>query len=589
MNDVSIDKRTVLAFVLIGVILLLWMYLFPPTPPPPSQAPVTRSKSAAEPESSKVQPEELRGGQAESIHPAEVNAALSGKQWVGQGRPQEIVFSTDLYEASLTSQGGGVRRWSLKRFFGAEGKPVQLVGGDGLGNLAIRLVTTAGDTFDTGQVVWKVEQERRFTSGADSVASIAFTLELGVGRAIRKEYTFYRDRYSFDLRVEMVGLQGDVADKKHRLVWNSGLAITEPNVAEDMSYSKAYALLGKDLEEWQVKAQGVAHRERTGNARWVATRTKYFAVALIPKGDGLGAEFLGQGIPVGDQQLWRKYSVAIVMPYTQAQVKNEFTVYIGPLDYDIVKRYGVGLEQMMNFGWKIIQPISIFILWSLKAMHRFISNYGVVVVLFSILVKVVLYPLTYKSYVSMKKMQELQPLLLELRERHKGDPQRLNRETMKLYKEHGVNPMGGCLPVLLQMPVLYALWIVFRTTIEFRQAKFVWWIKDLSAPDTIFVLPFSLPLYGNTVNVLPILMGITMFIQNKMTMKDPKQKMMVYFMPIFFTLIFNTFPSGLNLYYALFNLLSIGQQILMQGGTTAQAKPAEVQPGRAVRRTPRKV
>jgi YidC/Oxa1 family membrane protein insertase len=148
----------------------------------------------------------------------------------------------------------------------------------------------------------------------------------------------------------------------------------------------------------------------------------------------------------------------------------------------------------------------------------------------------------------------------ELKEKYGKDPQRLNKETMKLYKESGVNPLSGCLPTLLQLPLLWAIFIVFRNTIELRDAAFIWWIKDLSAPDTIFQLPFTIPFYGDLVNILPIFMGATMFIQQKMTMKDPKQKAMVYFMPIFLTLIFNSFPSGLNLYYALFNLFSIIQQ-----------------------------
>ena len=172
----------------------------------------------------------------------------------------------------------------------------------------------------------------------------------------------------------------------------------------------------------------------------------------------------------------------------------------------------------------------------------------------------------------MKKMQMLQPKLKDLQDKYRSDPQKLNQMTMRLYKEEGVNPMGGCLPMVLQMPLLFALFIIFRTTIELRSQGFIWWIKDLSAPDTIFTFPgnFSIPIYGNTINVLPILMGVTMYIQQKMTITDPKQKMMVYFMPIFFTLLFNSFPSGLNMYYALFNILSIIQQKYM----TPQIEPA---------------
>ena len=149
--------------------------------------------------------------------------------------------------------------------------------------------------------------------------------------------------------------------------------------------------------------------------------------------------------------------------------------------------------------------------------------------------------------------------MTEMREKYKNDPQRLNKEMMALYKEHGVNPLSGCLPTLLQMPLLWSIFLVFRNTIQLRHAAFVWWINDLSSPDTI-LLPFSLPLIGNSLHVIPLLMGATMFVQQKMTMKDPKQKAMVYFMPIFLTFIFYNFPSGLNLYYTLFNLFSMLQQ-----------------------------
>jgi YidC/Oxa1 family membrane protein insertase len=183
-----------------------------------------------------------------------------------------------------------------------------------------------------------------------------------------------------------------------------------------------------------------------------------------------------------------------------------------------------------------------------------------VLIIFALIIKIITSPLTHKSFQSMKKMQALQPKMNELKEKYAKDPQRLNKETMKLYKDEGVNPMGGCLPILLQMPLLWALYMVFRSTIELRLEGFVWWIKDLSGPDTIFTLPFSLPLYGDSVNVLPVLMGLTMIWQQKMSITDPKQKAMIYIMPVFMTLLFNGFPSGLNLYYTLFNVISIVHQ-----------------------------
>ena len=183
-------------------------------------------------------------------------------------------------------------------------------------------------------------------------------------------------------------------------------------------------------------------------------------------------------------------------------------------------------------------------------------------IIFSLLVKILVYPLTKKSYESTQKMQAIQPEISALKEKYKNDQQKFSQAQISLFKERGVNPLGGCFPILLQMPLLFALFQVFRSTIELRGAPFVLWIKDLSAPDAIINLPFHIPIYGGHIAVLPILMGVTMFIQQKMmpTQASGQQKFMSYFMTGFFTLLFNNFPSGLNLYYTLFNALTIVQQ-----------------------------
>ena len=224
----------------------------------------------------------------------------------------------------------------------------------------------------------------------------------------------------------------------------------------------------------------------------------------------------------------------------------------------------------MNFGWFIVRPISKFVLWALKSMHLYIPNYGIILIIFSILVKLVVYPLTKKSYESTRAMQAIQPEINNLKEKYKNNPTKLNQKTMELYKKKGVNPIGGCLPMLLQMPLLFALFTVFRSTIELRGEPFVWWIKDLSAPDILFYIPFKIPLYGDFVCALPILMALSMFVQQRMMMattggpQEQQQKLMQYFMMVFFFLLFNGFPSGLNLYYTLFNVLTIAQQKLIK-------------------------
>ena len=194
-----------------------------------------------------------------------------------------------------------------------------------------------------------------------------------------------------------------------------------------------------------------------------------------------------------------------------------------------------------------------------NALHL---NYGLVLLLFALLIRLITGPLTKKSYESTQKMQKIQPKIKKIQAKFKNDPQGLNRETMSMYKKHGVNPLGGCLPMLLQMPLLMALFIVFRTTIEFRGQPFILWINDLSKPDIVFSLPFTIPVYGDGVAVLPLLMGVTLFLTMRMSSAtmEKSQKPVMYFMNGFFILLFNSFPSGLNLYYTAYNLMSFLQQ-----------------------------
>jgi YidC/Oxa1 family membrane protein insertase len=257
--------------------------------------------------------------------------------------------------------------------------------------------------------------------------------------------------------------------------------------------------------------------------------------------------------------------LALKMPFKGGPEETAHVrVYIGPLAYDIVKGYNRGLEETMSLGaaW-IIRPITEYVMIPLfEFLRMLIPNYGLVIIVFSIIIKVALHPLTRSSMRSMKKMQALTPLMNEIREKHKDDPQKMNQQIMNLYKEYGVNPAAGCLPLLLQMPILFALYAVFRSSIELRQASFVGWITDLSIPDSIVKLPMAIPFFGITeVSGLAVAMGVTMFLQQKMSVTDPRQKAMVWMMPILMTLIFNSLPSGLNLYYFVFNVLSIGQQM----------------------------
>jgi len=295
----------------------------------------------------------------------------------------------------------------------------------------------------------------------------------------------------------------------------------------------------------------------SGMIDWAAIRTKYFIAAIVPA-SASSALVDGEPYMFNEQKVVPSYSASV---FTSKNAL-EAAIYVGPLDIDSISKLETSLDRIMNFGWFIIQPFSRGVLWLLKKMHSFGLNYGIILILFAFLIRLITGPLMKKSFLSSQKMQTVQPKLKQLQEKHKKNSQKLNQEMVKLYKTEGVNPLGGCLPMLLQMPLLFSLFLVFRSTIEFRGAPFFWWISNLAQPDTIFYLPFNIPIYGDQVAFLPILLGISMFLTQKMSMAtmDSQQKPMMYIMSAFFFLLFNSFPSGLNLYYLVYNVLNYMQQ-----------------------------
>jgi YidC/Oxa1 family membrane protein insertase len=383
------------------------------------------------------------------------------------------------------------------------------------------------------------------------------------GRIVKK-LTFKNQAFDFDADIAFEGMQSVVANYEYQILWENGIRYTEYNSVDESNSAAAYTFGGGELKEVNAKSGGENPKEDlSGQTEWVALRNKYFAVALISQDKkAAGAYLEGQHITIQDNGAVEKYSVALKYPFKNtANETAKISAYIGPLKFSIIKSYDRGLDQIMSLGWSWIRPITEYIFIPLFALlHSVISNYGIVIILFSILIKLALYPLTKSSMASMRKMQKLQPLMAEIREKYKSDAQQMNVQIMKLYKDYGVNPAGGCLPMLLQLPILYALYSLFTASIELRQEHFMLWVTDLSVPDVLISLSFSLPLLGNFISGLTVAMGITMFIQQKQTVTDPTQKALVWMMPIMMTVMFNHFPSGLNLYYFVFNLLSIGQQ-----------------------------
>ena len=563
------DKQATVGFVLIAIVLMVWMWSNTPPPPKPTSARDT-SLTATRPDSvaGKEVPQTI---QAPAVESTKSTSADAGEFFATRTRGAEkiLTITSDLYTAEITTKGGLIRRWELKNYKTWNQYPVQLVDLSTGGNFSLLFNSKDGKQIDTRNLYFEGDfpaNKEVVLSGEDSLV-VKLVLPVRDGKRIVKQLTFRNRKYAFDADIRFENMNDVVSGFEYQILWEHALPYAEHNSVDESHFAMAYAYSGEELaEEDAAKESEPVSKDINGTTDWVAARNKYFGVALLPAlKTSQGAIIEGTRKAQPDKGEKETYNLALKMPFTGKAVEGaRLTVFLGPLDFEIVKSFDRGLDQIMSLGaaW-IIRPITEYMMMPLFGfLHMFIANWGIVIIVFSIIIKVLLHPLTKTSMNSMKKMQKLQPMMNELREKHKDNPEAMNRGIMNLYKEYGVNPAGGCLPLLLQMPILYALYNVFSSTIQLRQASFFGWISDLSIPDTIFKLPFTLPLFGiGQISGLALAMCITMFIQQKQTVTDPRQKAMVWMMPIMMFIIFNNLPSGLNLYYFVFNLLSIGQQL----------------------------
>ena len=400
----------------------------------------------------------------------------------------------------------------------------------------------------------------------DEEKAIKFSLVFPDGRTVRKSILFKGNSYATIHDIEISGFE-QTYRQDLEINWDGGIRPAQRIEKDDIQYSGAIMYQAGEKDDIMVKDEKPLSRKVfDGNTDWVAIKNKYFIVSMMTDTPGKYAALSGSNTRFGDRELTPVYTAGIGFDIRDDHLS--IPIYIGPQDYHSLKAQGHALDDAMNWGFAFIRPISKYVIYSLlKFLHNpfddFYINYGLVLIIFALIIRIATGPLTRKSAESTQRMSALQPKMKAIQEKYKNDPQKKNSETMNLYREHGVNPVGGCLPMVIQMPLLFALFVVFRTTIEFRGAEFIFWIKDLSQPDVIFTLPFSIPIYGSGVAVLPIIMGVTMFLQQRQSMAtmEKSQRPMMYMMSGFFFLLFNTIPSGLNLSYASYNFISFLQQL----------------------------
>jgi len=569
------DKQTTIAFVLIGIILVVWLYMTAPEP-------VVDNTKQSDSTTVIIDTIESVDKDKPIINDVEIQPNILEKDTSPDREEDITTIENKVFIVELSNKGGNIHKVFLKEYnnwYSINGNgdnsyktKAQLINYSKGNSYGLSFVSSDGKLIETKDYFFEsnISSGKHLITSGDSLV-IKFKLKLGENGSIVKTYKFKNDSYEIGSDIELIGMNNFISNNEYDLVWNNGLRFVEKNSVDEATYSNASAYYGDEQAICDASTIGETEQEDfNGRVDWVAVRNKYFAAVIIPDDPTRveGAYIEGYSEPRPNQGVAEYYDASLKLPFKNTEYeKRSFKLYIGPVDYNTLKDLGNNLEALVDFGSFfglkfIVRPIAAYILLPLfNFLHLFIPNYGFVIMVFSLIIKIVVYPLTKQSFQSMKKMQLLQPKIAEIKEKYKDDQQKTNKETMKLYQTYGVNPAGGCLPLLLQMPIFIALWGFFSSALELRQQPFILWIKDLSQPDVIYDLGFKLPMFGiQEISGLALLMGITTFIQQKMTMKDPKQKAMVYIMPVFLTILFMSFPSGLNLYYFLFNLFSIAQQ-----------------------------
>ncbi len=456
-------------------------------------------------------------------------------------------FANEIFKIEFTDRGAGVRKLKLREWKKGAGEMV-LVDSPGSGSLTIGL---EGSGADFTKKIWALEtlDERSGT--------VSFTAEEGGLWRLRKIFRISAEDPSLWVELEVENLAG--AAKTAKIEFGSELA-TGAAKPQDKMYSEAFVSLRDKLPGVKLdKAEKKAHLQE-GDILWGALTKKYFAVIVR-------ADRHAELSTVTAEREGGNFRQALRFPPENVEaggtLVRKFEIYAGPQYYRKLK--ALGFEQLLSSGF-----FGAFKLWLLVALewtYKAVHNYGWAIVLITLAIKLLFTPLTHMSFESMKKMQALQPKLKALQERYKNDQAKLGQETMDLYKRHKVNPMSGCLPMLLQIPIFIAFYNVLAQTVELKGEPFILWMKDLSEPDRFWTLPFSLPFLGDAINILPLLMIGSMVWQQKLTPQTgtAEQQKMMMIMPIVFGFIFYSLPSGLVLYWFVNNLLSIFHQLFIKG------------------------
>lgn len=544
-NDLSTEKRLFLAVALSFVVLLIYPYIMKKIlPPPPVSTAVEKSSGESENQQTTEKTDSIEKATSKAVDnsklsPVEVAPTIvSTPKEINIFKEEVVTVNTPLYKAEISTRGGGVRSFELKSYKKEKDNGEEVV------NIVapVQIRSTEKSPIETTISMSGFVETTPFTanktkiniSGSDT-SSLTLTSSMANGLVVTKTYIFSGDHYFIDTETVLTNNSG----ARVRGTLETGLVRAIDTEADP--YFHKGALYFSDEETERLDA-GDGEESGQGDVSWIGVEDKYFLLAMVPTKESYVDRWT---VYSNDEETAGAIVSSLFDINSGGRESYKLTTFIGPKEFNRLKEKNIGLEEAIEFGFLsfIAKPV----LSSLNYFYGYLGNYGFAIILLTIIIKIIFHPLTKYSFQSMKKMQSVQPQMKTLREKYKNDKQKMNMELMELYKRYKINPLGGCLPMLLQIPVFIALYEALSVAIELRHAPFIFWIQDLSAADPYYISP--------------LLMGASMFIQQRMTPStlDPIQQKVMLAMPIVFTFVFLSFPSGLVIYWLINNCITIAQ------------------------------
>jgi len=537
------EKRTILAIALSLAVLLGFQYLFPPAP---KQQQVVQPASVESSRTGNLENSERDLSLNEpQVAPAQLSeSSRSSAQVLEKGKI--VTIQNEVYRAEIDSLGGQLRAFYLKDYrtdLEADSLDLNLVTVTGHGPYPLSgAASINGVWYKDSNLLFEISGEGLEIDVISADTNFLLKAVLPSGETLIKEFIFQPQSYVLEVVYSFIDQEGTLHKAEAvNLNWSHTNA---PEEKKQYVYSGVVGFSEGKLYKPSKKDKNVSRQELMGPLNWLGYTSKYFISAVLAPDEASIARTKG---------LIERADATNLMTGLQINQDNRLKVYIGPKKGVILEALGMHLESAIEYGWFgiIARPL----VQLLHFFNKYVHNYGLAIILLTILIKLAFYPLSQKSYKSMGKMKEVQPKLAKIKEKYKDDKARINKEMMDLYRTHKVNPFGGCLPIVVQIPVFFALYRALMVAIELRHAPFFGWILDLSAKDPYYITP--------------LIMGATMFLQQKMTPTtgDAMQAKMMLFMPIIFTFMFLNFPAGLVLYWLVNNVLSIAQQYMVMRQT----------------------